>query len=94
VIRYHGRIDDQYGNGFRRDQPSRRDLEQALDELLAGKPISTPRTEVSGCLIERSRKPLDGGEVTYGKHVARVLQKTLSGMPPAGRNRPVPIVDL
>ncbi len=43
VIRYHGRIDDQYGVGFRRDKPTRRDLKEALDELLAGKPIATPR---------------------------------------------------
>jgi peroxiredoxin len=75
VIRYHGRIDDQYGNGFRRDKPSRRDLEQALDELLAGKSVSTPRTEVAGCLIERSRKPHHVETVTYAKHVAPVLQK-------------------
>src|SRR3954471_19380514 len=39
VIRYHGRIDDQYGIGFRREKPTRRDLKEALDELLAGKPI-------------------------------------------------------
>ena len=48
VIRYHGRIDDQYGVGFRRDKPARSDLKEALDELLAGKPITTPVTEVVG----------------------------------------------
>ena len=26
VVRYHGRIDDQYGVGFRREKPTRRDL--------------------------------------------------------------------
>ena len=41
VIRYHGRIDDQYGVGVSRDKPTSRDLVQALDELLAGKPITT-----------------------------------------------------
>ncbi len=45
VIRYHGRIDDQYGIGYRREKPTRRDLKSALDELLAGKPITTPKTE-------------------------------------------------
>ena len=94
VIRYHGRIDDQYGVGFRRDKPARRDLEQALDELLAGKPITTPQTEVSGCPIERAAKPDDGEEVTYAKHVARDRPKTLPGMPPAGRDRPVLALDL
>src|SRR5262249_48797866 len=54
VIRYHGRIDDQYRLTSRRDKPTRRDLQEALDELLAGKPITTPRTETEGCLIERA----------------------------------------
>ncbi len=45
VIRYHGRIDDQYGVGVSRDKPTRRDLKEALDELLAGQPITTPQTE-------------------------------------------------
>ena len=75
VIRYHGRIDDQYGVGFRRDKPTRSDLAQALDELLAGQPITTPRTEVSGCAIERSGKPLSDEQVNYAKHVAPVVQK-------------------
>ena len=74
VIRYHGRIDDQYGVGFRRDKPARNDLAEALDELLAGKPITTPVTETSGCLIERPRKAAGGKEVTYAKHVAPLIQ--------------------
>ncbi len=75
VIRYHGRIDDQYGIGHRRAKPSRRDLKEALDELLAGKPVSTPRTEVSGCRIARVKKPRVGEEVTYARHVSRIVQK-------------------
>lgn len=76
VIRYHGRIDDQYGaRGIRRDKPTRRDLKEALDELLASKPVSTPRTDVSGCLIERGGKPKTGAEVTYARHVAPIVQR-------------------
>src|SRR5206468_2843991 len=44
VVRYRGRIDDQYGVGLRRDRPTRRDLAVALEELLAGKPVSVPVT--------------------------------------------------
>ena len=40
MIRYHGRIDDQYGIGFRRDKPTPADLKEALDELLSGRPIA------------------------------------------------------
>jgi peroxiredoxin len=75
VIRYHGRIDDQYGVGFRRDKPTNRDLENALDALLAGKPASAPSTEADGCPIERPQKTHDRAPVTYAKHVAPVLQK-------------------
>ena len=94
VICYHGRIDDQYGAGFRRDKPARRDLEEALDELLAGKPISTPATEADGCPIERSQKPArrSGGDLCQARRAGP--PETLSGMPPAGRNRPVLAVDL
>jgi peroxiredoxin len=75
VIRYHGRIDDQYGNDFRRPEPKRRDLDLAIGELLEGKAITEPQTEAAGCLIERSPKPAAGEERTFAKHVARVLQK-------------------
>jgi peroxiredoxin len=75
VIRYHGRIDDQYGIGFRREQPGRRDLQDALDELLAGKPVARPETEVSGCVIGRRGDPTVRGEVTYAKQVSRILQQ-------------------
>ena len=75
VIRYHGRIDDQYKVGVSRDKPTSRDLLLALDELLAGKPITNPRTEVSGCPIERSGEPRHGVEVTYARHVAPLMQK-------------------
>ncbi len=75
VIRYHGRIDDQYGIGYQRETPRRHDLKEALDELLAGKPVGTPRTEVAGCIIGRARKPRVTGEVSYAQQVSRILQK-------------------
>ena len=49
VVRYWGRIDDQYGFadglGYQRPAPSRNDLVEAVEELLAGKPVSVPTTE-------------------------------------------------
>jgi len=75
TIQYHGRVDDQYGTGFRRAKPTRRDLKEAIDEFLAGRPITTQRTEVSGCLIERARASDDKREVTYCKEIAPLFQK-------------------
>lgn len=75
VLRYRGRIDDQYGIGYRREKPTRHDLREAIDEVLAGKDVSVPMTDASGCPIERANKPRVAGEVTYAKHIAPLLQK-------------------
>ena len=40
IVRYHGRIDDQYGVGFIRENVTREDLSIAIEELLAGKTVS------------------------------------------------------
>jgi len=74
ILRYRGRIDDQYRPGGQRDKPSRNDLMEALDELLAGKEISTSTTPVDGCVIAR---PLDKGDnpVNYADHVAPIFAK-------------------
>jgi peroxiredoxin len=92
VIRYHGRIDDQYGIGFRRERPTRPDLKAALDELLAGKPISTPQTKVEGCPIERAAGPRVQGEVTYAKQVSRILQKHCQECHRPGEIGPFPLL--
>ncbi|HEY4309281.1 MAG TPA: redoxin domain-containing protein [Pirellulales bacterium] len=79
TIRYRGRIDDQYGlvknANYQRKEPSRRDLAEALDEILAGKEVSQPATEATGCLIGRDRQPTTTSNVTYTKHVARILNE-------------------
>jgi peroxiredoxin/mono/diheme cytochrome c family protein len=75
VVRYRGRIDDQFGVGFARPRPTRRDLAEALDELLAGKPVSTPVTEAPGCRISRVRRGPGHGDVTYTRHVAAILNR-------------------
>ncbi len=74
VIRYWGRIDDQYGVGYVRDEPQQNDLQAALDELLAGKEVTTPVTEPVGCFIGRLKKPQPDSPVTYSNQVARILQ--------------------
>ncbi len=72
---YRGRIDDRFGYKHRRDKPSRLDLAAALDEVLAGKPVSVAVTEVEGCFITRAVQTKKDGAVTFTKHVSRILQK-------------------
>jgi len=49
---YRGRIDDRYVD-FGRTKPraDEHDLARALDDVLAGRPVSTPRTQAVGCYI-------------------------------------------
>jgi thiol-disulfide isomerase/thioredoxin len=75
VLRYRGRVDDRYGVGSRREKATRDDLVQALEETLAGKPVTVAQTEADGCLLDRGRKQPARGGVTYAKDVARILQK-------------------
>lgn len=49
---YSGRIDDRYRRGGASDPNVKRDLAVALDEVLAGKPVSTARTKAMGCPIQ------------------------------------------
>jgi peroxiredoxin/mono/diheme cytochrome c family protein len=74
VVRYWGRIDDQYGVGYVRDEPQKHDLQTALDELLAGKEVTTPETEAVGCFIGRAKQPRNDSPVTYSNQVARIFQ--------------------
>jgi peroxiredoxin len=53
VMRYRGAIDDQYGLGARRSEPSKRFVADALDAILAAKPVETSASTVVGCPIDR-----------------------------------------
>ncbi|MCC6493405.1 MAG: redoxin domain-containing protein [Pirellulales bacterium] len=74
TIRYQGRIDDQYGVGSARLKPSKSELADAIEALLAGKPAPTPRTQGVGCLIGRREPSREEGAVTYAKDIAPILQ--------------------
>lgn len=77
-IRYAGRIDDQYGFadglGYQRPSATRNDLLEAVNEVLAGKPVSVPTTDALGCLIGRVREVNNQSDVTYSNQIARILQ--------------------
>jgi hypothetical protein len=49
---YHGRIDDRYIDfGKSRTEPTTHDLEDALQSVLAGRPVKTPTTRAIGCFL-------------------------------------------
>jgi len=49
TLHYHGRIDDNASNP---SAVKRHDLREALDEVLAGKPVTVPKTTPVGCTVK------------------------------------------
>ncbi|MEL6895064.1 MAG: redoxin domain-containing protein, partial [Planctomycetota bacterium] len=72
-LAYHGRVDDQYGVGYVRDEPRRRDLKMAIDDLIAGRPVRVPRTNAVGCIIGRQKISVANSDVTYTGDIAPIL---------------------
>ena len=75
AVRYQGRIDDQYQPGISRSEAKQHDLEDALDQLVAGEAVATPKTEAVGCLISLPRQAITSTDVTFCRDVMPVLQK-------------------
>jgi peroxiredoxin len=76
VVRYRGRIDNRFASRVRQNtQVTSYDLRQALDSLLAGKPIPDPVTKAVGCAIVREPKSLTHtGNVTFYRDVLPIMQ--------------------
>ena len=93
VVRYRGRIDDQYGVGTQRPKAAHNDLTDALDALLAGKPVARPVTATPGCLISRVAAAPKAGRVTYCRDVAPLLQKHCQSCHRLGQIAPFALTD-
>ncbi len=98
VVRYWGRIDDQFGFqdkgvAFQRAEPTRRDLAAAIDEVLAGKSVSQPTIASQGCRIGRIRQPVANSDVTYSKDIAAIFNKNCVFCHRAGQIGPFPLTN-
>jgi hypothetical protein len=79
VLRYRGRIDDQYGIGYAKEKPSDLCLVNAIESVLAGREVETVLVSAPGCLIGRGRRDktnpsVDVNAITYSNQVSRILQ--------------------
>lgn len=63
ILRYRGAIDDQYGQGTRKEAATKHYLRDALDAVLAGKPVAVSSSPVVGCLLDRM-EPRSGVKAT------------------------------
>ena len=79
TVRYWGRIDDQFGVGYTRPAVNQNYLATAINELLAGQLVSTPRTEPVGCHIGRVTRVTPTGDITYANQISRIVQQRCVG---------------
>jgi peroxiredoxin len=77
VVRYRGRIDDGYTERMRpAPKTTRFDVSAALDEMLAGKPVTVSYAQPFGCPLPLEEKKMTTSPtVTYYRDVAAILQK-------------------
>jgi mono/diheme cytochrome c family protein len=77
VLRYRGRIDDAYSARLKKNpRVSSHDLKDALESVLAGRPVATPATKPVGCPIAAEAPPAKGeSAVTYHRDVVPILQR-------------------
>lgn len=68
---YRGAVDDQLTEGARKPAASTNFLSRALQEFVAGQPISIPASVVRGCLITIDSP----AEVSYAKDIAPLLER-------------------
>jgi len=82
TIRYRGAVDDQYGfrktenagvGAFRRPEPKRHYLREAIATLLAGEKIAVTKTEPYGCALGIAKAP-GKGAVNFHEHIKPLLQ--------------------
>ena len=91
IVRYRGRIDDQYSARMKaKTAVSRHDLKCAIDELLAGKSVTVAEAKAYGCPITSSepKKSAEGTVVTFHKDVLPLLQKNCQGCHRSGQVGP------
>ncbi|MFO0909661.1 MAG: redoxin domain-containing protein [Isosphaeraceae bacterium] len=81
-LRYRGAIDDQYGVGSRKEQPSHQFLREALEQVLKRGPVATEATPVVGCLIDRveSTTTLSKGSAPRVRPASAVVVEALKAI--------------
>jgi peroxiredoxin len=74
TIAYQGRIDDRVTPSVRRPRATTHELADAVDAMLAGRPVAAARTQAAGCVIARVKPAERAAKVTYAD-VAPILDR-------------------
>lgn len=71
---YQGAIDNQFSVRGQIAEPTRHYLRDAIERVLAGKPVDLQHMPVSGCPIETAPPPKVSDSVTYYRDIAPIVQ--------------------
>ena len=73
---YRGRISDQFRVGGTKPKATREDLKIAVEEVLAGKPVSVPETLADGCAISLPHRssPTVESSLNYSEHISPIIE--------------------
>jgi len=97
VVRYVGRIDDQYGlgatSGYSKPQLENSYISDAIQNLLDGSDVAIASTEATGCIIGRNPSVTPHGEITYSNQVSRILNNRCVSCHRDGEIAPFPLTD-
>lgn len=74
-IRYRGPVDDQFVQGAKKPAAEHHYLRDAIDAVLAGEPVATPRRPAVGCKIRFERPAPRESDYTYHRDIVPILQK-------------------
>lgn len=82
TLRYRGAVDDQYGIGYQKDQPSRSFLTEALHALSNGQRPRIEATSAPGCVLEIAPPPANPANATaaadsptWHREISRIIQR-------------------
>ncbi len=73
---YRGAVDDQYAIGAALERPKNRYLANALDAVLAGKPVKVRVTSATGCLLNGAPTETAMAVPTYHGNIQHIVQKS------------------
>ncbi len=75
VLRYHGRIDDQYRLSGVSPRVGRHDLKEALDAILEGREVEVPETTAEGCAVTPPQPVEYDEKLTYAEDIAPIFNQ-------------------
>jgi thiol-disulfide isomerase/thioredoxin/mono/diheme cytochrome c family protein len=74
-LAYRGRIDDQYRPGGTLPKPTRQDLREAIEAVIAGRAVEPAAIPADGCPITPPEPVKGDSSLNFAEHVAPILRK-------------------